>query len=1027
MEVMHMIARWLLSPKTRSWPAHAAALLLLLTPPSLLSAQDGTVAGTVVAQGNQRPLAGVEVAVVGTPGKGAITDASGRFRVTGLTGPTVVLNVRFLGFRPLTDTVQVGTTDLRLQMSERVIELNSVVVTGTAGGAQVRELGTAVSVVNAADIQAQTAVPTVQGLITGRAPGVDVISATGQVGAGSQIRVRGVGSFSLSGTPLVYIDGVRTNNGQTGIVSRFNDINPEEIASIEVLKGPAAATLYGTEAARGVINIITKRGTPGSSAYNFSAQSGSMWFDDAADRIRTNYWLNPVTKEVWSINMVETEKARGTPLFRTGDTHSFAANASGGAGIYRHFVGGEFSQAQGIVVSNERSQKNARANLSVVPSSKFSIETSAGYLTSKTTTAGEGGSAGAIWAQLALPQRTVAACPYLYPAGAIPRGCGWARGSIVSPPEVYAQTSNWQDVRRFTGSASVKYDPFTWLSNRFLIGTDYTMEDINILLPYQTDSTIVFFLGSRFDGRRDETTQQTTYNTYDYAATAKYGMWRGIQAKSTIGVQYYTNKLTSLFASGQHFPTPGVTTISATGLKGSPTSNLIANNTLGSYGQQEFALSNRLFVTGAVRVDNNSAFGSEAKFTTYPKISASWVASDEPSVKSRLPGFISDLRFRGAYGGSGQQPLTNSALRTLAPVAGPNGATTLTNSTIGNPDLKPERVLGAELGFEAAMFGDRVGVDLTLYRDVSKDAILASTVAPSTAFGASTQFVNAGQINKKGFELALKGQVLNARRYGWDMQFNLAGTKAEIIKLGSGADTSINVTGGNTSVGTVGVVFHRVGASPFDIYTYRVLSATYDATTKQATDLMCDDGKGGSVACFFPGSSSLQAPLINVGHSLPTTTGSWINTFRFSGFRLYAMIDFQRGFKKTDTNYEQMCQVFGACLENMNPEQYDPVQVAHAQNGSGQLQDFYIRSGNFAKLREVSLSYDAMPRIARYVGAKSMALTLTGRNLHMWTKYTGLDPENSVNTEGGMSRNLATDQTEFPQLATVLLGLRLGF
>jgi hypothetical protein len=122
-----------------------------------------------------------------------------------------------------------------------------------------------------------------------------------------------------------------------------------------------------------------------------------------------------------------------------------------------------------------------------------------------------------------------------------------------------------------------------------------------------------------------------------------------------------------------------------------------------------------------------------------------------------------------------------------------------------------------------------------------------------------------------------------------------------------------------------------------------------------------------------------------------------------------------------------VCQVFGACLENIHPEQYDPVQVAHAQNGGGQLQDFYIRSANFAKLREVSLTYDATPRTARYVGAKSMAVTLTGRNLHMWTKYTGLDPENSVNADGGMSRNLATDQTEFPQLATVLLALRLAF
>src|SRR5215212_11947354 len=128
---MDMIATRSLSSKIRAWAGPAGALLLLFTGPSMLRAQDGAVAGTVVAQGNQRPLAGVEVVVASTPGKGTVTDASGRFRVTGLTGSTVVLNVRFLGFRPLTDTVQVGTTDLRVEMSERVIELNSVVVTGT--------------------------------------------------------------------------------------------------------------------------------------------------------------------------------------------------------------------------------------------------------------------------------------------------------------------------------------------------------------------------------------------------------------------------------------------------------------------------------------------------------------------------------------------------------------------------------------------------------------------------------------------------------------------------------------------------------------------------------------------------------------------------------------------------------------------------------------------------------------------------------------------------------------------------------
>lgn len=1011
-------------PSQRTWRLFALACACGL--PNLVYAQSGVVSGTVVAAGIERPLPGVQIGVAGDPTKGATTDASGRFSITGLSGSTVVLNVRSIGYRPETDTVRIGATNVRIVLSERALQLNSIVVTGTAGGAQTRELGTSVAAVNVSDVVAQNAVPTVQGLLNGRAPGVDVIPTTGQVGAGSQIRIRGVGSFSLSSTPLIYIDGVRSNNNQTGLVSRFNDIAPEEIERIEVLKGPAASTLYGTEAARGVINIITKRGDQGAPKYTFTAQKGNQWFKDAAGRMRTNYWMPPGTDSLWSINFVKSEDANGTPLFRTGDIMNYSASASGGAGAYRHFVSGEWSDVTGIVSLNERSQKNVRTNLSFIPNPKLSIETSAGYLTSKTSTAGEGGSPGAIWGQFALPQRTVAACPYLFKTTPIPRGCGWSRGSIVSPPEVYAQTNNWQDVRRFIGSASLRYEPFSWMSHRFLIGTDYALEDENTLRPYQTDSVIVFFLGSNFDGTRSETTGQTTFNTYDYAGSIHFDIRPELTTKTTLGVQYYTNKKTQLSASGTHFPAPGLTTVSATGTKGSPTSSLIANNTLGAYGQQEFSLNNRLFLTGAVRVDNNSAFGSEAHFTTYPKVSASWVASDEPSARRILPEFVDELRFRGAFGGSGQQPLTNSALRTLAPVAGPGGSTTLTNSTIGNPDLKPERVLGTEVGFEAGLFKDRVGIDLTLFRDVSHDAILASAVAPSTAFGASVQYINAGQIDKKGVELSLKGQLINRRTLGWDAQFNFAGTTAKIVRLGAGADTLLNVTGGNTGIGTVGVVFQRVGYSPFDLFTYKVVGATLDPTTRKAINVMCDDAKGGSIPCFIPGTSTVQAPLVFVGHSIPTTTASLVNTFRYSKFSLYVMVDHQGGFKKTDTNFEQTCQVFGACLENIYPERYDPKVVAVAQNG-GPLQDYFIRPANFVKLREVALTFDAPVRAVSHIGAKSLAVTVTGRNLGMWTKYTGLDPESSINAAGGMSGNLGTDQTEFPQLATIILGIRLGY
>jgi len=999
-----------------NWKLGAVSLMLLAAVPAAARAQEPVIAGTIVAEGSLRPIAGAQVIVANVTGKGAVADAEGRFRIAGLTGPTVTITVRAMGFRALTQQVTVGATNLRLALQERALELNQMVVTGTAGGAQKRELGTSVAPVKVSDVLQQTAVPSVEQLLNGRAPGVTVIQSSGQVGAGAQVRIRGVGTFSLSSTPLIYVDGIRVDNALTGQVARLNDFDPEQIESIEVLKGPAAATLYGTEAARGVINILTKRGAAGSTKYTFTLKQGNNWFDNSDKRIPINYWYNPADSTVWSVHLPTTEAARGTPLFKNAPNSSYSASVSGGTGTYRYYAAGDISAAEGITTQNSRTSKSVRTNLSVIPNNQFSLESSVGYTTSRTNLAIEGSGGGVLWAsEYSRPTRTLEYCTY---TNNTTRGCGWSRGAYTSPPEVYNASLSWQDVRRFTGSLNIKYEPFTWLSNRLLIGTDYTLEDIQGYTPYQTDSVIVFFMGSSFDGSRSVTTQQTTFNTYDFSSSIKYDISPTLHSKSSFGIQYYTNQLTSVAASGTKFPTPGLSTITATGVKGSPTSNATANNTLGFYGQEELALNDRLFVTAALRVDNNSAFGSEASWVQYPKLGLSWVATEEPAARKFIPQFVQDLRFRAAYGGSGQQPGVNTALRTLNPVAGPASATVLTPGTFGNDNLKPERVLGTELGFEAGLWHDRIGVDFTYYNDVSHDAILSKSVAPSTGFGASTQFVNAGQINKSGIELALKGQVFNQKDYGWDVQFNIGSNKSKIVRL-SGAATDTMIV-----IGTAPPVAHKIGYSPFDLFTYEVVSATYDAATRKAINPVCADGKGGTMPCFIPGTTSVQAPLLYMGHSLPTTEGSVGNTVRYRMFRLHVLADFQTGFRKLDNNLRIRCQLNATCPEAVWPDKYAPEVVAVVQN-SGTLRDYFIKDANFWKLREVSLSADAPARLARkYMNASGLSATFTMRNLRTWSPYKGLDPENSL---GGQSGSLGITQAEYPTLASALLTIRLSY
>jgi TonB-dependent SusC/RagA subfamily outer membrane receptor len=308
----------------RGWLPVLLVLLLVVGSSEPAAAQQGTVSGVVVAEQSRRPLVGAQVQVVGTQ-MGGLTDASGRFTLSGVSGAQIQLQVTMLGYRTTTVSVASGATDIRISMAETAIALDELVVTGTAGGQQRRAIGNSVATVRAADIAATAPVRSMQDLINARAAGVVVMPGTGMVGSGSRIRIRGTSTFSLSGDPLIYVDGVRVNNETgsgisvqafgSGVVSRLNDFDPSQIESIEILKGPAAATLYGTEAARGVINIITKKGVEGGHRFSMTVRQGTNDFANAAGRMPVNYWRD-AQGNVQSLNVTQLREDQGLPLFR---------------------------------------------------------------------------------------------------------------------------------------------------------------------------------------------------------------------------------------------------------------------------------------------------------------------------------------------------------------------------------------------------------------------------------------------------------------------------------------------------------------------------------------------------------------------------------------------------------------------------------------------------------------------------------------------------------------------------------------
>ena len=299
-------------------------------------AEPGVVAGTVIAEGTLRPLAGVQVSA--GAGHAAITDAAGRFRITGLAEGQVTLTAHIIGYVRLTRTVAVGDTRVSFTLNEAPIELNAVVVTGTAGVQTKRAIGNVVPTINASDVTAVAPVSDIQSLINGRAPGVEILPGSGQAGTGSKVRVRGISSLSLSNNPLLYVDGVRVDNNQsTGptvqafgsqVVSRLNDYDLSDVQKIEVIEGPAAATLYGTEAASGVISIITKRGSVGAPSWELTARQGSEWFMNPQGRFPLNSWMDTLGT-VHSIDYNALVQQNGGPIFSNGYTQGYSLNVSG--------------------------------------------------------------------------------------------------------------------------------------------------------------------------------------------------------------------------------------------------------------------------------------------------------------------------------------------------------------------------------------------------------------------------------------------------------------------------------------------------------------------------------------------------------------------------------------------------------------------------------------------------------------------------------------------------------------------------
>jgi outer membrane receptor protein involved in Fe transport len=465
-----------------------------------------------------------------------------------------------------------------------------------------------------------------------------------------------------------------------------------------------------------------------------------------------------------------------------------------------------------------------------------------------------------------------------------------------------------------------------------------------------------------------------------------------------VGSQFFRDKAAGVLATGRGLPA-GSETITGAGTTEAKDTT-VESRSLGMFVEEEIGIKDRIFLTGALRFDDNSAFGENFDATVYPKASVSWLVSEEPFWNS---GFLSTLRLRAAFGVSGQQPGTTDALRFFSPVAGKKDGVPepgITFGSLGNPDLKPERSSELELGLDASLVKDRVSLEFTYYTKKTQDALVERAVAPSVG-ASSTQFFNLGEVSNNGFELAINTRIFDAREFTWDLSLAGSVNNNKLIELGEGVEPIIF---------GFGLQRHEEGF-PLGGYWARPITGFADANGDGI--IAADEVTVGDTAVFR-------------GRALPNKEASLNSTIGlFDGkIRIGTQFDYRGGHYIDNAMESFRCTPILNCrglVDRTAPLE----EQARAQAVLNEATEWgFYEPAWFIKLRELSLTFFAPDAWARSFRASRLSLTLAGRNLLTIDDYSGVDPE--VNAFG--QENFSTSDFESqPQVRYWTARLNIGF
>ena len=1019
-------------------------------------AQNGTVKGKVSDKKNGEGLQGARVVLTlqSNPATkiGRISGRDGNFEFTNVPPGKYSAEVAYVGYKAAAQTLTIdggATVDANFQLILDVRGLDEVVVTGVASRTQKAVAEVAVSRVNAAELTDKVGYTTAGQLLSGKIAGVTITPASGTVGGGLRFNVRsGAGLFG--GSPVVFVDGVRIASGNVGnaqgapnaggqAISALADLNPNDIENIEVLKGAAAAALYGTSGQNGVVLIKTKRGR---------ANTGNELTINYQGIYGFNTPSRPIT-ETMAISFKEANSILRDKFFQA-PIVQHGVNLQGNSGIFNYYLAFEDRQEAGIVQQNELKRQSFRLNLDAVTSRDFSISGSVNYVVNYITRPQNDNNVLG-WLGNTLLFSPVQADAIANGGGPIPRPFGTYQFTDSTAVSLIENAAN---INRLVASTEIRYTP-SWLPGLTLRGVGgYENQNIRFESFYPATQ----FYSGRQNGERTIFTLQSERINIDASAVyeAKNLFTDGLNSTTTLGLQVFNFVTRNNALTAQRFGTDLVRDIGSGGATTFSISEFFQNNReAGVFLRQELNYNQTFFLSGAVRNDFASAYSAASASTIFYPQASGMVRLDKLGF---VPEVVNLLKVRAAYGETGSLPGVLDGQRLVYTTAqsgfGPGGVI----QVLGNPSILPERIRETEIGVEFEI-DNAYGGEINYVFGNATNSLINTPRAPSTGLNGVAGGVrrNLGSIDQWGFESSFYARPIQSVDYA--LEFNLIFNYFDNIvrDIGASEGAAEFLQDGFTRQFIIAGQRRSQFIGPKPLTPRFRADGYYDYVNGPQADTARANG-----AIYTPNGVFLGTPI---GASSGLYTGSFSINFKFlRDFNLYALAEYNvggfiyNGTRQFHTNptYANNIQFnrlanqlglargqAGAQAGVSNIPRYADVQPLTPNTpeyraaadqfmrwdwvslGRGNVYNF-TESANWARLREVSLRWNATRVLNDAgIGVKNLALTLSATNLFLLTNYTGIEVEINGNPDALVSQG--QDFLTLQQSRAFNLLVSLGF